>query len=157
MTSNEANTNEKDTGVTPAPPGASVFVDEQEVEKIYNHKLDGDDALDFLKAHGVTAITPEEDRRILRKVDLFLMPLMMITYTLNFMDKNALSNSVNYGLRDDLHLVGDQYSWSSGSVFYLAYMVSQPLRCLLGRSPDDHGCLSVLRVADDCAGHSGRI
>lgn len=26
---------------------------------------------------------------------------MLITYTLNFMDKNALSNSANYDLRED--------------------------------------------------------
>lgn len=69
---------------------------------------------------------------------------MLITYTLNFMDKNALSNSANFDLREDnvridfytlcalltpnflQHLVGNQYSWASGSVFYLGAYHCQP-------------------------------
>ena len=63
---------------------------------------------------------------------------MIIVYTLNFMDKNALTYSANFGLLTDSvrlvllksapllqanyypkHLHGNQYSWASGSIFYL--------------------------------------
>lgn len=50
----------------------------QQVEKTYHHKLDADDALKYLQAHGVAEITPEEDRRILHKIDLWLMPLVRV-------------------------------------------------------------------------------
>lgn len=56
--------------------GTVVAIDEQEVEKAFHHKLDADDALAFVQAHGITVITPEEDKRILRKIDMWLMPIV---------------------------------------------------------------------------------
>ncbi|KAI0152158.1 MFS general substrate transporter [Hypoxylon sp. NC0597] len=91
-----------------------------------NHD-DVDKAYEFAKQHAVGPLGDDDNKRILRKIDRNLLPLMIITYTLNFMDKNALSYSVNFGLTTDNHLVGNQYSWASGSIFYLAYMVSQPV------------------------------
>ncbi|KAF4121421.1 Major Facilitator Superfamily [Geosmithia morbida] len=104
----------------------------QAVESVAEGAVDEvDKAFQFAKEHNVGPLTEAENKRILRKIDLHLLPLMVITYTLNFMDKNALSYSANFGLIDDhvdtpKNLHGDQYSWASGSVFYLAYMVSQP-------------------------------
>ncbi|KAI1482300.1 MFS general substrate transporter [Daldinia eschscholtzii] len=86
-----------------------------------------DNAYEFAKEHRVGPLSDEDNKRILRKIDNRLLPLMIITYTLNFMDKNALSYSANFGLKDDNNLVGNQYNWASGSIFYLTYMVSQPL------------------------------
>lgn len=63
--------------------------------------------------------------RITRKVDRRLLPLLFFTYTLQFMDKLALSSSAVFGLLDDNHLTGPQYSWLN-SVFYMGYMMSQP-------------------------------
>ncbi|KAI1377766.1 MFS general substrate transporter [Hypoxylon crocopeplum] len=87
---------------------------------------DVDEAYAFAKQHVVGPLSDDDNKRILSKIDRNLLPLMIITYTLNFMDKNALSYSANFGLTTDNHLVGNQYSWASGSIFYLAYMVSQP-------------------------------
>ncbi|KAF2489062.1 major facilitator superfamily transporter allantoate [Lophium mytilinum] len=80
-----------------------------------------------MKHHAAGPLTPEDNKRILRKIDTHLLPLMINTYTLNFMDKNALSYSANFGLIKDNGHHGKQYSWASGSIFYLAYMVSQPV------------------------------
>lgn len=69
----------RDVAVVNEDKGAAaqdILVDEKQVEKTYNHKLDADDALAFVQAHGVKTITPEEDKRILHKVDRFLMPLV---------------------------------------------------------------------------------
>ncbi|KAJ3793024.1 major facilitator superfamily domain-containing protein [Lentinula aff. detonsa] len=60
-------------------------------------------------------------RRVLRKIDWRLMPIMFITYNFNFIDKVILSSAAVFGLRDDTHLVGQQYSWVS-SVFYFGYL-----------------------------------
>lgn len=40
-------------------------------------------------------------KRVLRKIDWRLIPLMFITYNLNFMDKTILSSASVFGLRDD--------------------------------------------------------
>lgn len=40
-------------------------------------------------------------RRLLRKIDRTLMPLLFFTYVLNFMDKIILSSAAVFGLRDD--------------------------------------------------------
>lgn len=42
---------------------------------------------------------------------------MTVTYILNFLDKGILSTAAVYGLRSDLHLHGQQYSWTA-SIFY---------------------------------------
>lgn len=40
-------------------------------------------------------------RRVLRKIDYRLIPLLFITYMLNFMDKTILSSASVFGLRED--------------------------------------------------------
>ena len=35
-------------------------------------------------------LTPQESRRLLRKIDLILMPIMMICYGIQFSDKTSL-------------------------------------------------------------------
>ena len=49
-------------------------------------------------------ITEDEQalaKRVLRKIDWRLIPLMFITYNLNFMDKTILSSASVFGLRED--------------------------------------------------------
>ncbi|KAF2801527.1 uncharacterized protein BDZ99DRAFT_469533 [Mytilinidion resinicola] len=59
------------------------------------------DALNFVAAHGISEVSPEESKRIRRKVDMILMPMLFVTYTLNFMDRQAVSYSANFGLKKD--------------------------------------------------------
>ncbi|KAL5381508.1 hypothetical protein PMIN06_001922 [Paraphaeosphaeria minitans] len=74
-------------------------------------------------------------KRVLRKIDWRLIPLMFITYNLNFMDKVILSSASVFGLRDDTGLVGQQYSWV-GSVFYFGYFFWEyPTTYLIPRLP----------------------
>lgn len=40
-------------------------------------------------------------RRVLRKIDRTIIPLLFITYMLNFMDKTILSNAAVFGLPED--------------------------------------------------------
>lgn len=49
------------------------------------------------QVHGDAALA----KRVLRKIDWRLMPLMFITYNLNFMDKTILSSASVFGLRED--------------------------------------------------------
>ncbi|KAG5815079.1 hypothetical protein H9Q74_010630 [Fusarium xylarioides] len=65
-------------------------------------------------------LTPEEDRRILRKADLRLPPIMAFAYLFQFLDKTALSYTAILGLREDLHLKGEEYGWAS-AIYYFGY------------------------------------
>ncbi|KAH6869544.1 major facilitator superfamily domain-containing protein [Thelonectria olida] len=68
-------------------------------------------------------LTPEEDRKILRKIDLCLLPVMAIAYLFQFLDKTCLSYASILGIREELHLTGSQYSWAS-SVYYFGYLIA---------------------------------
>lgn len=39
--------------------------------------------------------------RVLKKIDRAMIPLLFVTYMLNFMDKIILSSAAVFGLRDD--------------------------------------------------------
>lgn len=49
--------------------------------------------------------TPEEERRTLRRIDAFLMPVMFLTYALQYMDKACLTGAALFGILSDLNLV----------------------------------------------------
>ncbi|RFU28624.1 hypothetical protein B7463_g7719, partial [Scytalidium lignicola] len=94
-----------------------------------------DIGLQFIAQHGWTTYTPEEERKVKWKLDLHMMPILMITYMLQYLDKVTLGYAAVYTLRTDLHLVGQQYSWCS-SMFYFGYLVGQiPANYLLQRFP----------------------
>ncbi|KAI0204337.1 MFS general substrate transporter [Astrocystis sublimbata] len=61
-------------------------------------------------------------RKLLWKIDLFLLPLMWFSYGTQQADKNSLSTQAVFGIREDTHLQGDQFNWLS-TAFYLAYLV----------------------------------
>lgn len=71
-------------------------------------------------------LTPENNARVLRKIDLLILPVVLGTYFLQALDKATLAYASVFGLVEDTGLVGHQYSWL-GAVVYLAQLVSQPL------------------------------
>ncbi|KAF4974353.1 hypothetical protein FZEAL_8731 [Fusarium zealandicum] len=74
-------------------------------------------------------------RDVLKKIDRTIIPLLFITYMLNFMDKIILSSAAVFGLREDTNLRGQQYSWV-GSIFYLGYLIwTYPTTILVARLP----------------------
>ncbi|KAI1338157.1 putative allantoate permease [Xylariaceae sp. FL0016] len=77
----------------------------------------------------------EHARRVLRRIDYHIIPLLFVVYVFNFMDKTILSSAAVFGLRDDNHLVGKDYSWVS-SVFYFGYLFwTYPTSLLIARLP----------------------
>ncbi|KAL4753743.1 major facilitator superfamily domain-containing protein [Aspergillus terricola var. indicus] len=75
-----------------------------------------DEAAQFL-AHnrGFEPLSLEEEKQMIRKMGWILLPMLFMTATLGAVDKVAISTAAIYGLEDDLHLVGQQYSWA-GSI-----------------------------------------
>ncbi|CAN8095405.1 unnamed protein product [Discula destructiva] len=66
-------------------------------------------------------------------MDRYLLPLMWICYGIQQTDKTSLGTQATFGLRDDTHLVGQQYSWLT-TIFYITYMCFEfPSNVLLQR------------------------
>lgn len=86
-----------------------------------------DKAAELLQqANEVVFVTPEENARILRKIDLTILPIMLVVYFLQGLDKATLSYASVFGLVKDAHLgTGQEYSWL-GSIVYVAQLVLQP-------------------------------
>jgi hypothetical protein len=97
-------------------------------------KTDIDDLLKNDKANKILSdaggqrvvLTPENNARVLKKIDLLILPVVLGIYFLQALDKATLAYASVFGLVDDANLVGHQYSWL-GSVVYLAQLVAQPL------------------------------
>lgn len=87
-----------------------------------------DKANEILKSESAQRIvlTPENNARVLRKIDLHVLPIVLGIYLLQALDKSTLAYASVFGLVEDANLVGQEYSWL-GAVVYLAQLVSQPL------------------------------
>ncbi|KAI9309890.1 major facilitator superfamily transporter [Zopfochytrium polystomum] len=92
-----------------------------------------DDKLDeaeiFLRQHN---LSPEyvQQLKLLRRIDMTVLPLLCVTYMLQYVDKQALSYAAVFDLFTDAHINGTQYSWFP-SIFYLAYLLAEyPLELL---------------------------
>lgn len=72
------------------------------------------------------SITDQEFKTTLKKIDLFLMPLMCLSVLLQYLDKTSLNYANLLGITEDLHFSSYDYSWL-GSIFYLAYLAASPL------------------------------
>lgn len=97
------------------------------IETIASRDGHRDKAAELLRAAGHSVVvTPEENQRILRMIDWHILPIILAIYCLQSLDKTALSYASVFGLVEDLHLVGNQYSWSA-AIVYVAQLVWQPL------------------------------
>jgi len=74
-------------------------------------------------------------KRLLRAIDWHLMPVLMLAWGLNYMDKTALSYASIMGIKTDINLSASDYSWL-GSMFYFGLLVWEyPTSRLLQRLP----------------------
>jgi ACS family allantoate permease-like MFS transporter len=77
----------------------------------------------------------QEAARVLRKIDLHILPLMCILYWVQFMDKTTLGSSAILGIRESTRLNNNQYNWL-GTIFYLSYLLFEyPQNLALQRFP----------------------
>lgn len=71
----------------------------------------------FTNVHDVAAdIDVEAERKLVRKIDMMIIPFICITYLVTYIDKATLGYAAIFGLEKDLHLHGTQYSWLGKAV-----------------------------------------
>ncbi|CAI0655748.1 unnamed protein product, partial [Colletotrichum noveboracense] len=66
----------------------------------------------------------EKNCKLVRKIDLIVLPLLAGTYVLQYIDKQALSYAAVFDLFTSTSVTQTQYSWFA-SIFYLAYLVAE--------------------------------
>ncbi|KAJ6439263.1 Acyl-CoA dehydrogenase [Purpureocillium lavendulum] len=108
-------------------------------------KHDGDETV-------FEAIDPVEERKLVRKLDMVIVPTMALIYFLQckcpapprsnikairhcvpYLDKSSINYAAVFGLRNDLSLTGEQFSWVV-SLFYFGQLCSEyPAAYVLSR------------------------
>ncbi|CAA21238.1 Membrane transporter [Schizosaccharomyces pombe] len=95
-----------------------------EVKRLPDAEGTADAVAQELLADDDFTYTAKEARRVLWKIDLVMMPVMCITYMIQYLDKTALSYAALYGMKTDTHIDGHTYS-SMTTLFYAGYLVAQ--------------------------------
>ncbi|KAL1621667.1 hypothetical protein SLS56_009065 [Neofusicoccum ribis] len=67
-------------------------------------------------------IDPAAEKRVVRKLDFHVVPLVMALYLLAFLDRSNIGNAKIAGMEEDLELEGDRYDWLL-TIFYISYIV----------------------------------
>ncbi|CAK7898101.1 allantoate permease [[Candida] anglica] len=87
-----------------------------------------------------------EYKRILRKLDYRILPILCVTYTLQFLDKLSLNYAAAYTLKEDLGLQGQRYSWVA-AIFNFGYLAGAlPSNYIIQKVPVAKytGCMLVV-------------
>jgi Major Facilitator Superfamily len=92
----------KTKGITPSP-------DDSSTQSSHHHVADDN------------APTVNE-RRLLRKLDLKLLPALTFLYLLSFLDRSNVGNARVEGLVKDLHMSGDEYL-TGLTLFFIGYVL----------------------------------
>ena len=116
-------------GPTPAPATAAddAITPAKETPTLGTQ---ADKAALFIAQHGEVSFDYEEERRVVRRIDLRILPLILGAYFFQQLDKSALSYVSIFGIMEDAHLTPKEYSWL-GSILYIAQLIFQPLAALL--------------------------
>jgi hypothetical protein len=61
-----------------------------------------------------------DEKAVLRKMDLRLLPMLALLYLLSFLDRGNIGNAKIEGLSTDLKLTGPEYNWCL-TVFFFTY------------------------------------
>lgn len=108
MSANEASLEDK---ISPAPgspaSGTSSPANSADLDDEY-HLYKRSDEQDF---------DDVEAKRVLRKIDLRIIPILILIYMMQYLDKNGINYASVYGLQKGTNLHGQEYSWL-GSIFY---------------------------------------
>ncbi|KAE8158269.1 major facilitator superfamily domain-containing protein [Aspergillus tamarii] len=88
----------------------------------------------------------EMENRILRKMDLRIIPMLAVLYLLAFLDRGNVGNAKIEGLLEDLNMTGPQYNWCL-TVFFFTYAAFELPSNLLLKKMRPSRWLPLLMVA----------
>ncbi|ATY66315.1 vitamin H [Cordyceps militaris] len=103
------------------------------------HESEHHDVLETSEHSSVmdTALTPEEleqEKKLVRKIDLYILPCMWFMYLLSYMDRTNIGNAKIAGMDKDLNLDSNKYSIAL-TAFFVSYVVFEvPSNMILTRT-----------------------
>jgi hypothetical protein len=58
----------------------------------------------------IDALSPTDEKRLLRKMDLHIMPMLTVLYLFAFLDRGNIGNAKIEGLIEDLNMTGSEFN-----------------------------------------------
>ncbi|KAM6482215.1 MFS general substrate transporter [Trichoderma sp. SZMC 28011] len=83
-----------------------------------------DEAQDLVLNTVNAEYTEADYKRVVRKIDRILLPFMWLCAGIQQADKASISTQATFGLPQDTHLVGQQFSWLT-TAFYISYLIGE--------------------------------
>ncbi|GJN76297.1 hypothetical protein PLICBS_010409 [Purpureocillium lilacinum] len=74
-----------------------------------------------------------DEGKVLRKMDVFLIPMLALLYLLSFLDRANIGNAKIEGLQEDLGMTDDQYNWCLTAFFFTYVVFEIPSNILIKR------------------------
>ncbi|KAL2005119.1 hypothetical protein VTN00DRAFT_2969 [Thermoascus crustaceus] len=117
----------RESSTTKVPAGRDV-----EIGKSADGAVDGPSIRcdEGVGEDGRVVLTEEDNKRILRKTDKVILPILVWVYFLQILDKSVLGYASIFGLAKDTNLRGNQYSMV-GSIAPIAQLAWQPFSSFL--------------------------
>ena len=105
-------------------------------------------------SHVISAIDPDAERRLVRKFDYRILPVLAIMYLFNSLDKSNLGNAKtapdddggSRGLPYDLNFASNQYSQIL-SIFFVPYVLTAPVLGIIGKKYGPNRVLPTMMFA----------
>ncbi|KAF7508551.1 hypothetical protein GJ744_009100 [Endocarpon pusillum] len=64
------------------------------------------------------------EKKLIRKLDLYIVPMVMLLYLLSFLDRVNIGNALLYGMKEDLSLTGPRFQVAV-SILFVTYILSE--------------------------------
>ncbi|KAK8030256.1 hypothetical protein PG993_011547 [Apiospora rasikravindrae] len=95
-----------------------------------------DEAARYIATHDEFGpMTPEKEKEIVRKIDFYVVPLLLLIATLGAVDKVQIGTASLYGFQEDNNFKGQEYSWL-GSILPVGTLIGLvPASYLVQRVP----------------------
>jgi len=108
--------------ISKAPSGTAIdFVEDEKASSPLDLERKGDE-IEATEQHHSPRVLPDIERRVIRKMDMRIVPLVTALYVLAFLDRSNIGNARIAGMSNDLHLVGNDYQWLL-TIFYITYII----------------------------------
>jgi len=92
--------------------------------------------------------TEEEEKKVVRRIDWTILPLMVTTWGLAYYDKTMMGQAVLFGFRKDLDLInpGSRYS-NVSMIFFMGYILGlAPLGYVTQRTSTRKSCFVIVFI-----------
>lgn len=97
---------------------------DRDFDQITATSTDLDENYEFFKVRDEVDATPEEIKKVVRKIDYHVVPILFVIYFLQYLDKNAINYGNSYGLKEGTNLHGQDFSWLGRCQFWRAWLTS---------------------------------